>query len=691
MVLVGGLVAAAYAPGRATAAAGPATDDRSAERQESSQAEFSAAHREWLQVVGFIIEDREKAVFEGLGTEWQRQRFIAEFWRRRDPLPVTPENEFYIEHMRRWTYAEDVLGRDTPTPGWRTDRGRVYIVNGPPFKVHRYPNTGELWPLEVWEYRDTPKGGMPSFYQIIFFKPRLFSEWRLYSPSVDGPEGLVIGTPMDVGRIDFRRLATQYPIVFTAAQRVAAGYSALDSEVVIARTMVPLPPPRPFVFATGGEAEAKFLSAGPLPLAIEAIGFVHDELEGYVDLTVEVLPTAATFVELDAVAMANYGVELEITSPAAGTWREPGGQLVVRIPLDEFEAVRDLPIVYRKRLWLLPGDYRVRALLREAATERVGAAEVEVTVPAASDLVVGSPQLFYVTEGGRDDWNDIIPWVGRAIRRGYPVSCLVPVALAGVAVGGVGVLPAGLEIDYRIRQAGVTVWRDSWAGTPPGRRGQDAWEVVRVLHVEALPVGSYDLEVSARLRAGGNPLIDLGVVGRRKIEIVDEFLPFARIMPLRRERIDRARGHHQIGQQLLRRDDFEAAGKHFQAAVRLEPQITAYQVDAAKTLLLGGDLKMAAFFLDAALQREPRNAEAWATHGVLRVRQADFDGAIEAYQRSLDLAPGTPAIYNGLAESYLSTGQTERALVALEQSLEINPEQQQVRELRDRLRGDGAH
>jgi tetratricopeptide (TPR) repeat protein len=259
-----------------------------------------------------------------------------------------------------------------------------------------------------------------------------------------------------------------------------------------------------------------------------------------------------------------------------------------------------------------------------------------------------------------------------------------------VAGDGSG-LPAALEIEYRVRQAGETVWRDTWAGEPAARSGQDAWDVVRVLHLEGLPAGSYALEVSARLRKPASVAIDLGIVGRREIEIVDEFLPFARIMPLRAEGVDLARGHHEIGQQFLRRDDFEAAGEHFQAAVRLEPQISAYQIDAAKTLVIRGDLKMAGFFLDTALQREPRNAEAWATYGLLRVRQADFDLAIEAYRRSLDLAPGTPAIYNGLAESYLSTGQTALALAALEQSLEINPAQQQVRQLRDRLRGDGAY
>ena len=659
------------------------------------QKNLSEAHEGWLDIVTYIIDDREKAIFEALSTEWQRDRFIDAFWKRRDPVPVTPENEFEIEHIRRWNHANDVIGRDTPVPGWRTDRGRVYIVNGPPFRVHPYPNTQQLWPLEVWEYQDSPRPGMPPFYQIIFFKPRVFNEWRLYSPSVDGPQGLVIANPSNITNIDFRQLASKFPIVFLAAQRVAPGYSAMGSETVIARTMAPPPPPRPLslYYTPEGEVDSTFLTAAPLDVRIEAIGYPHRDLEGYVDVAVE-LPTAETaFVDVDGRKIANFEIELEVETQTAGTWRDTSGSVVVRIPQEDFEAVRDLPILYQQRLWLLPGSYKIRALLTEVATRRIGAAETVAVVPEPAEIVISQPTLFYVKEDGAigrasDDWRAYIPWVGSQLRRGSPVATVIRISRAGESPASAGPEPpSGLEIDYELRQAGRVVWADRWEGQPEPRSDADGWGVTRTLEIGDLPPGSYELFLRAQISSNsGTPSVDLGTIGSRKIELVDDFLPLARILPIESDSDKTAAAHHQIGQQLLRRNDFAMARSHFESAVRLEPDNVTFQIDAAKTLVLAGDLTMAEFLLSRATRNRPNNAEAWATLGLLRIQKGEFTGAIEAYDRSLDAGPGTPATYNGLAEAFLSTGDAARALEMLELSLEINPGQQQVRQLLDHLK-----
>ena len=684
----------AEAPGVPSAHAAARLPVESAQQEE--QKELSRAHSEWLDQVTYIIEEREKAIFLALGTEWQRDRFIDAFWKRRDPVPVTPENEFQIEHARRFKHANEVIGRDTPMPGWRTDRGRVYIVNGPPFRVHPYPNTQQLWPLEVWEYRDSPRPGMPPFYQIIFFKPRVFNEWRLYSPSVDGPEGLIIANPSNIGNIDMRQLASKFPIVFLAAQRVAAGYGTMGSETVIARTMAPAPPPRPLslYYTPEGEVDSTFLTAAALDVKLEATGYSHRDLEGYVDVAVE-LPTAETaFIEVDGRRVANFEIELEIETPNSGTWHDTSGSVVVRIPQEDFEAVRDLPILYQQRLWLLPGSYRVRALLTEVATRRIGVAEAVAVVPERAELLVSPPTLFYVKEDGArgresDDWRSYIPWVGSRLRRGSPVACLTRVLRHGEPSGQAGPAPPdGLELVYELVQSGAVIWTDRWAGESAPRADSDGWGIARTLQIGDLPGGSYELRIRALL--GGETEssdVDLGIVGHRQIELVDEFLPLARILPMESAASSTASAHHQIGQQLLRRDDFAAARTHFEAAVRLEPANATFQIEAAKTLVVAGDLTMAEFLLDRATRNTPDSAEAWATLGLLRIRKGEFAGAIEAYDRSLDAGPGTPSTYNGLAEAFLSTGDFARALEMLELSLEINPGQQQVRQLRDQLKG----
>ena len=89
--------------------------------------------RKWLEEeVVYIITDTERDVFLELDTVEQRQRLIRSFWSKRDPNPATPENEYRTEHYRRLEYANKFLARETFLPGWKTDRGRMYIILGEP-------------------------------------------------------------------------------------------------------------------------------------------------------------------------------------------------------------------------------------------------------------------------------------------------------------------------------------------------------------------------------------------------------------------------------------------------------------------------------------------------------------------------------------------------------------------------------
>jgi GWxTD domain-containing protein len=119
-------------------------------------------YKGWLQQdVVWIIIDEERAAFKLLRNDEERDRFIEAFWARRDPTPDTFENEYKEEHYRRIVYANDHFG--SRIPGWKNDRGRIYIMFGPPDEIESYP-TGRVqertpevedlsaYPLEVWSY-----------------------------------------------------------------------------------------------------------------------------------------------------------------------------------------------------------------------------------------------------------------------------------------------------------------------------------------------------------------------------------------------------------------------------------------------------------------------------------------------------------------------------------------------------------
>ncbi len=145
--------------------------------------------QKWLeQDVVYIISDEERYVFAQLTTPEEKEQFIEQFWVRRDPDPSTAENEFKAEHYRRIAYANEwfTSGR----AGWKTDRGRVYILWGPPDQVFKRPaggtydrpmheggGTTAVFPFEQWNYHYLE--GIGEDVELEFVDPTYSGEYRL--------------------------------------------------------------------------------------------------------------------------------------------------------------------------------------------------------------------------------------------------------------------------------------------------------------------------------------------------------------------------------------------------------------------------------------------------------------------------------------------------------------------------------
>ncbi len=127
--------------------------------------ELSKTYRKWLdEDVRWIITDQERSAFMQLSNDEERDQFIEAFWQRRDPTPDTEENEFKEEHYRRIAYANEHFAAGIP--GWKSDRGRIYIVFGPADEIDAHPSGGmyerpmeegggetSTFPFETWRYR----------------------------------------------------------------------------------------------------------------------------------------------------------------------------------------------------------------------------------------------------------------------------------------------------------------------------------------------------------------------------------------------------------------------------------------------------------------------------------------------------------------------------------------------------------
>jgi len=135
------------------------------ETQAVLRQEMETPYRKWLsEEVPYIITDRERAAFKKLAADDEREAFIENFWERRNPKPGSPENEFKEEYYRRIAYANEHYA--SGIPGWKTDRGRIYIMYGPPDEIDSHRSGGPFkrpdsegggvtytFPFERWRYR----------------------------------------------------------------------------------------------------------------------------------------------------------------------------------------------------------------------------------------------------------------------------------------------------------------------------------------------------------------------------------------------------------------------------------------------------------------------------------------------------------------------------------------------------------
>jgi len=143
----------------------PISDKQKKENAKALKQELSKTYKKWLdEDVVYIISDEERKAFKQLSNDEERDQFIEAFWQRRDPTPDTEENEFKEEHYRRIEYANEHYAAGIP--GWKSDRGQMYIKFGPADEIESHPSGGtyerptdegggetSTFPFEQWRYR----------------------------------------------------------------------------------------------------------------------------------------------------------------------------------------------------------------------------------------------------------------------------------------------------------------------------------------------------------------------------------------------------------------------------------------------------------------------------------------------------------------------------------------------------------
>ena len=384
----------------------PMTDKQRKKQEEKLRKELETPYKKWLnEDVVYIITDEEKAAFKRLSTDDERQQFIEQFWLRRDPTPDTEENEFKEEHYRRIAYANEHYA--SGIPGWRTDRGRIYVVYGPPDEIESHPSGGSYerpyeegggttstYPFEQWRYRFIE--GIGSNIVIEFVDTTMSGEYHmtmdpsekdalLYVPGAgltlaeqmgmadktqrfNRTDGTHLGTgtdPLPVSMQEFERLEQFAKL--QAAPKVK--FKDLEEAVTssIRYNQLPFKVKADFVKITDSTV-----------LAMVAIQFERKDLQ---------------FQQKDNVATAKVNVFGRVTSIAGRTVNTFEDPIVMDIPSSMLGKAIEGVNVYSKNIPLAPGMYRLTIVCKDIVAGSMTTYPMALNVPHFDEEKLGQSSL----------------------------------------------------------------------------------------------------------------------------------------------------------------------------------------------------------------------------------------------------------------------------------------------------------
>lgn len=367
--------------------------------------ELSSHYRQWLeQDVLYIISPEERDVFLKLTTDEERDTFIEQFWARRDSDPSTPQNEFKEEHYRRIKYANEHF--HAGIPGWRTDRGRIYIVYGQPDRLESHPIGGpylrpaqegggqtSTFPFERWEYRhiegigddieiefvDVSGGNLFELTTDPFKKDEFLrvpglgmTDREMFPRPGDNPEDLrrsrVLGI-RDAGSAERMGITGEW-----------AKYSPFARTELAASLSKP-----PAIRFTDLKAkvEAKVIY-NSIPYAIHYHAIRLSDSEALVPLVMTVPNESLTFQQADGLLNNRLQVYGRITNLGGSRVYEFDDEVLVSYPITSAQQeanVRQQQTSYRRPLALRPGRYKLETLIREDPSGHLGSATSSLIVP----------------------------------------------------------------------------------------------------------------------------------------------------------------------------------------------------------------------------------------------------------------------------------------------------------------------
>ncbi len=375
----------------------PQTEKQKKANSKALKQELSGTYKKWLnQDVVYIITPEEKAAFKALSNDEERDQFIEQFWLRRDPTPDTPENEYKEEHYRRIAYANEHFAAGIP--GWKTDRGRTYIIWGPPDQIEAHPSGGtyerpmeegggetSTFPFETWRYRYLE--GVGQDVNLEFVDTCMCGDYHLTSDPNE--KDALLHTPGG-GQTLYEQMGLS-----TQAQRIAQGPFGSNAgpenqiqnshEFDKMELMAKIQAPPPVKFKDLEEVVSHKINVSLMPFEVRTDFVKVTEDTVLVPVTLQVKNKDITFASKDGIQRGTvniFGRVTGITGRVAQTFEDT---VQVDVPQDLLEKTLEHSSLYWKAVPLRPGRYRIDIVVKDVNGDRVGTWTRGILVPEYTD------------------------------------------------------------------------------------------------------------------------------------------------------------------------------------------------------------------------------------------------------------------------------------------------------------------
>jgi len=392
------------APAPRETIAKPLTDKQIRRQKEKLRKELETPYRKWLsEDVTYIITDEERQTFKRLQTDEERDQFIEQFWLRRDPTPDTIENEYKEEHYRRIAYANEHFA--SGIPGWKTDRGRFYIMYGPPDEIESHPAGGSYerpidegggetstYPFEQWRYRYLE--GIGTNVMLEFVDPSNSGEYHftidpsekdalLYVPGA----GLTMQEQMGMTSKDDRFMRTD-------GTHLGVGPSmdlpeSMNEFTRLERGAKLFRPPA-IKFKDLEAAVDTRITYNVLPVQVKVDFMRMTDSTVLTSVAVQLDNKDLQFQDKGGVSKASVNMYGRITSMGrrpVSVWEEP---VSIEVPTQMLGATNKHSSVYGHSVFLAPGTYRLNVVVKDVVAATMNNYEIALRVPHFDDAKLAS-------------------------------------------------------------------------------------------------------------------------------------------------------------------------------------------------------------------------------------------------------------------------------------------------------------